>query len=541
MSSNNKRSQGETRRTSHQDGDFLSMRAMKEGFAHKLPAVSIGFAVVMALGLVAYFIPSFGTGQTPSDQIAGKVNGEAITQASLQQTVEQQQQRMPGGGVDAWYLVGSRWNAFSGLANQMAMRQAAARMGVKVSDADVRAEVEKQVDQMLASMREQFAAGKKLSDAEYARIIKARTGKTPDEFRKEMIDRGMQQPDGIRTTLLEQRLREKINEQVKEPTDAELLAGFDILKARHILVKTEGRTDKQALERIQEVQKKLKAGADFAELAKQYSDDPGSAKQGGDLGEVDRASAEMRYVPEFAKALVALKPGAVSPIVKTQFGYHIIKLDSVTPKPPADFKKNKGNLKTNWLETQRSTRWFTFMQKVQKDAKIEVFDPELKAFQTLETQMGKDQKAVIAAFEAAAKEVSSPDLLVMLGRLYQMKMVPGTPEPQMKEFRNKAISAYERALLQIESPRLRLTLGRLYVEAGRKDEALKQFSEASSIAWDDPSIHGELKAEFKKLGRADLVAAEEKWEAQYKERTAPRTPPATTQTAPVKPARSPKK
>lgn len=540
MSSNNKRSQGDSRRTPQQDGDFLSMRAMKEGFAHKLPAVSIGFAVVMALGLVAYFIPSFGTGQTPSEQIAGKVNGEAITQDSLQQVVSAQTQRMPGGGGDAWYLVGSRWNAFNSLANQVAMRQAAARQGVKVSDADVRAEVEKQVDQMLTSMRQQFAAGKKLSDAEYARIIKARTGKTPEAFRKEMIDRGMQQPDGIRTSLLEQRLREKINEQVKEPTDADLLASFDILKARHILVKTEGRTDKQAQERIQEVQKKLKGG-DFAELAKQYSDDPGSAKQGGDLGEVDRASAEMRYVPEFAKALLALKPGEISPVVKSQFGYHIIKLDSVTPKPPADFKKNKDNLKTNWLETQRSTRWFSFMQQVQKDAKIEVFDPELKAFQTLEKKMGTDQKAVIDAFEAAAKDVSSPDLLVMLGRLYQMKMVPGTPEPQMKEYRKKAISAFERALIPMESPRLRLTLGRLYLEDGRKDEALKQFSEASTIAWDDPSIHGELKAEYKKLGRADLVAAEDKWEAQYKERTAPQTPPVTATPTPAKPTKAPKK
>ena len=88
-------------------------------------------------------------------------------------------------------------------------------------------------------------------------------------------------------------------------------------RARHILVKTE--------EEAKAITAKLKGGAKFEELAK-VSDDPGSKDKGGDL---DWATAKT-YVPEFAKAMTDLKKGEVSETpVKTQFGYHVIRLDDV--------------------------------------------------------------------------------------------------------------------------------------------------------------------------------------------------------------------
>ncbi|CAD2079057.1 peptidylprolyl isomerase [Phocicoccus pinnipedialis] len=98
----------------------------------------------------------------------------------------------------------------------------------------------------------------------------------------------------------------------------------DAVKAQHILVKVGaeqgGMKDEDAKKKIDEVIKKAKDGEDFGELAKEYSDD-GSADQGGDLGLVTKG----QMVPEFEKALYELEPGEISDVVKTQFGYHVIK------------------------------------------------------------------------------------------------------------------------------------------------------------------------------------------------------------------------
>lgn len=77
-----------------------------------------------------------------------------------------------------------------------------------------------------------------------------------------------------------------------------------------------------ALEKIKGIETQLKNGSDFADLARRYSEDPGSAKEGGDLGFVKRGE----FVRRFEETAFALKEGSVSGIVETEFGYHIIKL-----------------------------------------------------------------------------------------------------------------------------------------------------------------------------------------------------------------------
>ena len=103
-------------------------------------------------------------------------------------------------------------------------------------------------------------------------------------------------------------------------------------KARHILMQigTSAENSKEALmPRIEELQQKLNEGESFEELAGEYSEDPGSAKQGGDLGWV--ATGEM--VKPFEDALFSMNKGEVSGIVETQFGLHLIKLDDIrTPE-----------------------------------------------------------------------------------------------------------------------------------------------------------------------------------------------------------------
>ncbi|NWG12160.1 MAG: peptidylprolyl isomerase [Acidobacteria bacterium] len=114
-------------------------------------------------------------------------------------------------------------------------------------------------------------------------------------------------------TVTEQDVRDVWDRQSHEET----------VEASHILFKVEDRAKEADVRaRAEGVLKQIQAGADFAELAKKFSEDTGSAEQGGYLGPFARG----RMVREFEDAAFALKPGEVSGLVRTQFGYHIIKV-----------------------------------------------------------------------------------------------------------------------------------------------------------------------------------------------------------------------
>ncbi|HLO66659.1 MAG TPA: peptidylprolyl isomerase [Holophaga sp.] len=113
--------------------------------------------------------------------------------------------------------------------------------------------------------------------------------------------------------------------------------------ARHILVSTRNngkdkpRTDEEALARIKEVQAALKAGKTFDAAAKEFSDDPGSKDKGGLYEDISFG----RFVPEFDKAVRDQKQGEVGEPVKTMHGYHLIKVEKLTPAAPQTFEAAK--------------------------------------------------------------------------------------------------------------------------------------------------------------------------------------------------------
>jgi peptidyl-prolyl cis-trans isomerase C len=143
--------------------------------------------------------------------------------------------------------------------------------------------------------------------------------------------------------------------QKKNPvTDAEIAAEYDKVKAqnagteyraRHILVEKEDEAKKLIAE--------LKAGAKFEDLAKKHSKDTGSGENGGDL---DFATAGT-YVPEFGQAMVKLKKGEMTAEpVKTQFGFHIIRLEDTREAQFPPLAEVKGQIQQN-LAQQKLTKY----------------------------------------------------------------------------------------------------------------------------------------------------------------------------------------
>lgn len=117
--------------------------------------------------------------------------------------------------------------------------------------------------------------------------------------------------------------------------------------ASHILVKIDGDvSDEQALEKIKDIQGKLEQGESFEVLAKEYSDDEGSAQSGGSLG----LSAKGVYVSDFENALFSLSVGDVSKPIKTEFGYHLIRLDQVESNDVPTFDDMKDMLQARLLK-----------------------------------------------------------------------------------------------------------------------------------------------------------------------------------------------
>jgi peptidyl-prolyl cis-trans isomerase D len=129
--------------------------------------------------------------------------------------------------------------------------------------------------------------------------------------------------------------------------------------AHHILVAVNDKVDAAAaLKKAQDIEAKLTAGGNFEALAKQYSDDAGSATQGGDLGLAERGSLEA----PFADALFAMKPGDVSAPVHTKFGYHIIRLDDIVPARGKTFDEARADV-TDQLRHDRAADKFGDIQE----------------------------------------------------------------------------------------------------------------------------------------------------------------------------------
>lgn len=178
-------------------------------------------------------------------------------------------------------------------------------------------------------------------------------------------------------------------------TDADLKKYYDAnptqfeqaerVRAAHVLIGTKDPTTnedlpedkkKEKLALAEDVLKKAKEGADFAALARQYSDDPGSKDRGGEY-----TFPRGQMVPPFEAAAFALKPNELSGVVTTPFGYHIIKTYERLPAKILDFDQVKDDLRNylTALEVQKLLPDYT--KKARSDAEVVILDVELARVQ----------------------------------------------------------------------------------------------------------------------------------------------------------------
>ncbi|WP_419392958.1 foldase protein PrsA [Cytobacillus praedii] len=214
--------------------------------------------------------------------------------------------------------------------------------------------------------KEKIKVSKEELDAEMTAYMESYGGK--DAFEEILANNGVERSTIeknienylVTKKLLEPRIKitdEEMKEYFEENKDS--YAQAEQVQASHILVEDEATA--------KEVRKKLDEGKDFAELAAEYSTDSSNSNSGGELGYFARGE----MVSEFEDAAFALETGKISNPVKTEHGYHIIKVTDKKKAKEAVFDDVKDEIKTALFDTKMETEYTTWLDEKFKEYKIE--------------------------------------------------------------------------------------------------------------------------------------------------------------------------
>ncbi|MDD5285613.1 MAG: peptidylprolyl isomerase [Desulfuromonadaceae bacterium] len=252
------------------------------------------------------------------------------------------------------------------------------------------AEIDKQVLDQLLSAELLYQAAAKLEIKDLDKQIDAGLAQAKKRFSKEedfvKAIRGMEMDekalreytrrDLLISNFIESAIAPKVKVTEEEARsfytqNPDKFARGESLRASHILIgvdeKASAEDKKKARDKAEKLRKDVAEGADFATLAKANSTCP-SSKQGGDLGFFGKG----QMVPPFEKAAFALKPGGISDVVETQFGYHIIKLIEKKPAETVQFKEAQARIE-EFLKGQKiNAAVREYISEARKRAKIEI-------------------------------------------------------------------------------------------------------------------------------------------------------------------------
>jgi len=294
-----------------------------------------------------------------NDAKVAVVNATVITQSALDRDLLAIRKRFTRSGkaLKDSQLPAIRKEVLENLINRTLLFQESVKQGVKVDD--------KLIKKQLADMKKRYdnAADfeKKLDEANL----------TEKDLKKQiLVGMAVQK-------LIDQKFVQKIkitDEEAKTYYEANIqrFSQPEQVKASHILIKVDPKADKaktaEAKAKIEKIQKKIKDGGDFAALAKEFSEGP-SAPKGGDLGYFGPG----RMVKPFETAAFGMKPDEVSDIVKTRFGYHLIKVTDKKAAKQITFDEVQDKLKQFLKQQKVQKEVETYLKQLKESAKIERF------------------------------------------------------------------------------------------------------------------------------------------------------------------------
>jgi peptidyl-prolyl cis-trans isomerase C len=433
--------------------------------------VVVGIIAVAFIGGMLYAggTSLFGNSATAAVAV---VNGTPIPYTAFYQVYFNvlQQQQLYGQPISGQMLGQIQYYALDQLINQQLLYQAAENAKIKVEEAAVNERY--QAIQDSYSSKELFEQDLKASG------LTASSLKTM-----------------LRDSLKIEKLQEEVVKGV-EVTDAEVKAAFEEVNARHILIRPEDEGEEAreaALQRAKALMEELNAGGDFAELAKEHSDDPGSGVNGGELGWFGRG----RMVEPFEKAAFAAAVGELVGPVESQFGYHIIQVTDRKEAEGDAFEEAKEGLRQQLLNEKNRDKLNEWFAEVKAAARVEIKDPAILGHKLM--WEGSWQEAVEAYEEALKANDSDPYLHSSLAQAYQ----------QLDD-QERALEHYELAAAKAETdPELWMMVGMLYENQDNTEKAVEAYQQASDAAPMDLLLHLQLLGAYQRMGKEELVKVEE--------------------------------
>ena len=520
----------------------MSLVGMRNYMQGRMQYIMLALAIVMAIGMVGVMI---GTGRAPSmsDDSSGviaKVNGDKMERVDFEQQYQKEtDQRQDAQVPSAIQEAQDRGQLFDRLVDQLLRVQVADQAGIKVRQSEVKAKINQYIDTRIAQLKEQALAGRKGKKTDEAFDAQLRASGTSIAQIKADLRKNID-PKLVRDQLMVEKYYTKLKGGI-DTSDQAIKASYDEIRLAQMTIGTANRSSAQAEQRAKDILAKVRAGEDFAALARQVSDDPYKAA-GGDLGTFVR---RMSLPDDLADAAFKLKAGEIGGPIKQADGYVIFKVLERKSAVPADFNdpKKKQGYRDMYIQQEQYRLQAKAENDMRKNARIVVNDLEIKAYlaskdigayldPTGGTRAKAKAKEALKIYEQAASQNASDSqalsrcyssMAFLYYVMYKAKPLSPTPQEQI-ECRDKAIENFNLALKYTESNDLRTGLADLYIDRKDYDKALIELKYVSDNEFYDKNVHEQIITMYDKIKSArpqivaQRIADENRWIADYDKR-----------------------